>query len=36
MKININREDVKAVVKDAILRKIAGYMLAQSILDTRK
>lgn len=36
MNNNINREDVKTLVKEAMLKKIAGYMLAKAVLDIKK
>lgn len=36
MKININKQEIRDLVKEAVLKKIAGYMLAQTILDLRK
>lgn len=37
MKTNqINRETVKELVKEAMLKKIAGFMLAQAVLDIKK
>ena len=32
----IDRDHVKELVKEAILKKLAGYVLAKTILDTAK
>ncbi len=36
MNKNINRTQIKELVKEAMIKKIAGYMLAKTILGTIK
>ncbi len=36
MNNKIDRESIKELVKEAMLKKIAGYMLAKAVIDLNK